>query len=180
MYVAVRVPPPVCTSGIQPWAHARRIRICSHRRTRKKERELYWGYVSRLCSCMRAGGGGADVGCCFCSRYWSCLPNVAERMCDAAWASPAPAAGGLTWGCCSRARSLCCSAEQRRGNAVLAYSFASFARRITRPLQKRARDLEVERTLCRFTSDVDGPARKVELKIVPQKGIPELPKKTHL
>ena len=27
-------------SGIQPWAHARRIRICSHRRTRKKEREL--------------------------------------------------------------------------------------------------------------------------------------------
>ena len=148
------------------------VYICSHRRTRKKERES-WTELCRLCSCML-------VGCCFCSRYWSCLPNVAERMCDAAWASPAPAAGGLTWGCCSRARSLCCSAEQRRGNAVLAYSFTSFARRITRPLQKRARDLEVERTLCRFTSDVDGPARKVELKIVPQKSIPELPKKTHL
>lgn len=28
-----------------------------------------------------------------------------------------------------------------------------------------------------FYSDVDGPARKVELKIVPQKSIPELPKK---
>ena len=86
----------------------------------------------------------------------------------------------------ARARSLCAlqcgAARATHGNyAVLAYSFARFVReKNNEATAKESKRLGSRKDLVPFYSDVDGPARKVELKIVPQKSIPDRCPKKHI
>ena len=165
MYVAVSVPPPQRRRLYVRVAYSRGHTLVAFVYVvivgLEKRRES-WTELCRLCSCMKAAASVVDT----------------EAVCRTSLSECATPAMAAWLEAAAAARSLCSAEQRERGMYSL---IASFVReKNNEATAKESKRLGSRKDLVPFYSDVDGPARKLELKIVPQKSIPDRCPKKHI